>query len=59
MAGQFAQESSPASYLTGCQAQVNTKTQTYTQMAVSSQDVASMITSTNPSVMSLVLEKQA
>ena len=50
--GQFAQESSPASYLTGCQAQVNTTTQTYTQMAVSSQDVASMITSTNPTVTS-------
>ena len=52
VAGQFAQESSPASYLTGCQAQVNTTTQTYTQMAVSSQDVASVITSTNPSVTS-------
>ena len=52
VAGQFAQESSPASYLTGCQAQVNTTTQTYTQMAVSSQDVASMITSTNPTVTS-------
>ena len=52
VAGQLAQESSLASYLTCCQAQVNTTTQSYTQIAASSQDVASMITSTNPTVTS-------